>query len=66
MLTIEYCKEQNYKTTQKQKNLTNQILTEKTKTVPTLKQIEIWQQKLDDIENHRIQGTIIRTKIKLL
>lgn len=66
MLTIEYCKEQNYKTTQKQKNLTNQILTEKTKTVPTLKQIEIWQQKLDDIENHRIQGTIIRTKIKLI
>ena len=65
MLTIEYCKEQNYKTTQKQKNLTNQILTEKTKTVPTLKQIEIWQQKLDDIENHRIQGTIIRTKIIL-
>ena len=66
MLTIESCKEQNYKTTQKQKNLTNQILTEKTKTVPTLKQIEIWQQKLDDIENHRIQGTIIRTKIKLI
>ena len=32
MLAIEYCKEQNYKTLQKQKNLTNQILIEKIKT----------------------------------
>ena len=42
MLAIEYCKEQNYKTLQKQKNLTNQILIEKTKPTPNLEQIELW------------------------
>ena len=49
MLAIEYCKEQNYKTLQKQ-NLTNQILTEKIKPAPNLGQLEIWQQQLEDIE----------------
>ena len=42
MLAIEYCKEQNYKTLQKQKNLTNQILIEKTKPTPNLEQLELW------------------------
>ena len=50
MLAIEYCKEENYKTLQKQKNLTNQILTEKIKPAPNLGQLEIWQQQLEDIE----------------
>ena len=64
MLAIEYCKEENYKTLQKQKNLTNQILIEKIKPAPNLGQLEIWQQQLEDIENYRIQGTIIRSKEK--
>ena len=64
MLAIEYCKERNYKTLQKQKNLTNQILIEKIKPAPNLEQLEIWQQQLEDIENYRIQGTIIRSKEK--
>ena len=64
MLAIEYCKERNYKTLQKQKNLTNQILIEKIKPAPNLGQLEIWQQQLEDIGNYRIQGTIIRSKEK--
>ena len=64
MLAIEYCKEQNYKTLQKQKNLTNQILIEKIKPAANLEQLEIWQQQLEEIENYRIQGTIIRSKEK--
>ena len=64
MLVVEHCKEHNYKSTQKQKNLTNQILTEKTKPAPSPEQIEMWQQQLEDIENYRIEGTIIRSKEK--
>ena len=64
MLAIEYCKEQNYKTLQKQKNLTNQILIEKIKPAANLERLEIWQQQLEEIENYRIQGTIIRSKEK--
>ena len=64
MLAIEYCKEQNYKTLQKQKKLTNQILIEKTKPTPNLEQLELWQQQLEDIENYKIPGTIIRSKEK--
>ena len=64
MLAIEYCKEQNYKTLQKQKNLTNQILIEKIKPAPKLEQLQIWQQQLEDIENQRIQGTISKIRSK--
>ena len=55
-------KQQSHKTTQKQKNLPNQIFIQKTKTRPNLKQIEIWQQQIEDIENYKIQSTIIRSK----
>ena len=64
MLAIEYCKEQNYKTLQKQKNLTNQILIEKIKPAPKLEQLQIWQQQLEDIENQRIHGTISKIRSK--
>ena len=59
-------KQQSHKTTQKQKNLTNQIFTQKKTNQTILKQIQIWQQQPEDIENYKIQSTIIRSKEKFI
>lgn len=36
------------------------------KTLPNQNNIKIWQQKLEDIENYKIQGSIIRSKEKII
>ena len=46
--------------------LQNQILKEKIKISPNQKQINIWQQELEDIENYKTQGTVIRNKEKIV
>ena len=46
--------------------LTNQRIREKMKTLPNKNNIKIWQQKLEDIENYKIQGCIIKSKEKII
>ena len=48
------------------KNLTNLIIQEKTKKQPNLNYINNWQKELEDIENYKIQGSIIRSKEKII
>ena len=44
--------------------LTKQILQEKTRHSPNQNNIGIWQEKLQDFENYRAQGNVIRSKEK--
>ena len=48
----------------KQNTLTTQKLQEKTKPKPDIEKIEKYQQTLDEINNYKIQGTIIKSKEK--
>ena len=70
MLAIEYSTEQgNNRVTKQHKNkkiYQTKFSYKKTKTRPNLKQIEIWQQQIEDIENYKIQSTIIRSKEKFI
>ena len=43
-------------------NLTNNILQEKMENEPNITIIEKWQASIDNIENYKMQGTIIRSK----
>ena len=65
ILAIEYSKKQNHLINSKLQKLTDQIIHEKTKTTPNLTNINNWQQELEDIENYKIQGSIIRSKEKI-
>ena len=46
--------------------LQNQILKAKIKISPNQKQTNTWQQELEDIENYKTQGTVIRNKEKII
>ena len=43
-------------------HLTQNTLKEKTKIQPNESKIKNWQKRIDDIENYKKQGTIIRSK----
>ena len=62
IIVIKFSTKKNKKIKQKLTNLTHAILREKTKTKPNETKIKNWQKKIDDIENYRKQGTIIRSK----
>ena len=59
MLAIEYSKIKNQIINKQHQNLTQIILDEKNK-------IDHWQQTLNDTENYKTQGTIIRSKERLI
>ena len=65
-LAIEYCTRKNQKITKKQNPLTTQILQEKAKLKPDIEKIEKYQQTLDEINNYKVQGKIIKSKEKLI
>ena len=66
VFALEYSKTQNQKINLKQQTLTKQILTEKLKILLDQNKTKIWQQELEDIENYKAQGTIIRSKEKII
>ena len=65
-LAIEYCTRKNQKITKKKTTLATRILQEKIKLKPDIEKIEKYQQSLDEINNYKIQGTIIKSKEKLI
>ena len=54
--------EKNQKINNKLQKLTNNILEEKNKKEPKKMNIDNWQNQINDIENYKTQGTIIRSK----
>ena len=65
-IIIEYCTKRNKKLNQKQQTLIQNITTEKSKINPNTDIINKNQQELNDIENFKINGTIIRSKEKII
>ena len=61
-MAIRFSTEKNQKINNKLQKLTNSILQEKNKDQPNKTNIENWQNQINDIENHKTQGTIIRSK----
>ena len=65
-MAIKFSVEKNQKTKKELQNLTNNILQEKTKNEPDQIKIEKWQTSIDNIENYKMHGTIIRSKEMLI
>ena len=64
-MAIKFSTEKNIKInrlTKDLQNLTNNILQEKMENEPNITTIEKWQASIDNIENYKMQGTIIRSK----
>ena len=65
-IIIEYCSKRNKETNKKQQILIEDITKEKSKINPNTETINKYQQELNDIENYKIAGTIIRSKEKMI
>ena len=64
-IIIEYCsKKKNKEINKKQQFLIEDITKEISKINPNIETINKYQQELNDIENYKITGTIIRSKEK--
>ena len=61
-MAIKFSTEKNQKINNKLQKLTNSILQEKNKEQSNKINIENWQNQINDIENYKTQGTIIRSK----
>ena len=48
------------------RKLTQNILQEKIQTHPNENKIQNWQNSIDDIENYKTMGSVIRSKEKLI
>ena len=62
IIAIKFLTEKNQKINNKLQKLTNTILEEKNKKEPKKMNIDNWQNQINDIENYKTQGTIIRSK----
>ena len=65
-ITIDYCTRRNKNINQKQQQLINDISHEKSKLNANIEKIKKYQQDLNDIENYKTEGTIIRSKEKTI
>ena len=65
-IAIDYCTRRNKQINKKQQELIHYISQEKSKLNPNIEQINKYQQELNDIENYKNEGTIIRSKEKTI
>ena len=65
-IIIEYCTKRNKEINQKQQTLIENITKEKSKINSNIEIINKYQQELNEIENYRLTGTIIRSKEKII
>ena len=63
---MDYCTKRNKNLNKKQQTLIQNITTEKSKTNPNIDIINKNQQELNNIENYKINGTVIRSKEKII
>ena len=66
MISIRYSTILNQNIKKAQEEATNKILLEKQKEIPNLNKIKELYNQLEDMQNYKKQGTIIRSKEKLI
>ena len=66
MILIRYSTILNQNIKKAQEEATNKILLEKQKEIPNLNKIKELYNQLEDMQNYKKQGTIIRNKEKLI
>ena len=66
MLATQYCEQMQKNIRNKQEELTQFITTEKTKPNPHQYKIQKAHQHLQDVDNYKISGSIIRSKEKII
>ena len=62
MFAIKFSTIKNQNINKQHKNLTKNILQEKIKTNPDKNKIEKWQRSIENLENYKTKGTVIRSK----
>ena len=65
-IIIEYCTKRNKEINKKQQTLIENITKEKSKINPNIEIVNKHQQELNEIENYKLTGTIIRSKEKII
>lgn len=65
-LAIEYGTKINQKLNKKCQNLTKYIIENKSKPNPDIKKVDQYQELLNEIENYKAQGIIIKSKERIL
>ena len=64
-IIIDFCTRKNKQINKKQQDLIFYITQEKSKLTPNIEKINKYQQELNEIENYKTEGTIIRSKEKV-
>ena len=65
-LAVDHCKKLNHSINKKHQKLVKHIIEEKSKLQPNTRQIEKYQQTVQDIETYKTQGTTIRSKEQII
>ena len=65
-IIINFCTRKNKQINKKQQHLISYITQEKSKLIPNIEKLNKYQQELNDIENYKTEGTIIRSKEKVI
>ena len=65
-IIIDFCTRKNKQINKKQQNLILHITQEKSRLTPNIEKINKYQQELNEIENYKTEGIIIRSKEKLI
>ena len=65
-ITIDFCTRKNKQINKKQQYLISYITQEKSKLIPNIEKLNKYQQELNDLENYKTEGTIIRSKEKVI
>ena len=65
-ILIDFCTRKNKHIHKKQEDQISYITQEKSKLTPNIEKINKYQQELNDIENYKTEGTIIRSKEKVI
>ena len=65
-IIIDFCTRKKKQINKKQRDLIFYITQEKSKLIPNIEKMNKYQQELNEIENYKTEGTIIRSKEKVI
>ena len=65
-IIIDFCTRKKKQINKKQQDLIFYITQEKSKLIPNIEKINKYQQELNEIENYKTEGTVIRSKEKVI
>ena len=65
-IIINFCTRKNKQINKKKQHLISYITQEKSKLIPNIEKLNKYHQELNDLENYKTEGTIIRSKEKVI